>query len=216
MTGLFLLWSGFVSLYIALAVLGARAIDAEEKQQEVEFIESVGGEDSPWMNPEVTTSPWVSPEYFTSRYSTWDRQLYEGIPEMLVVRPQPQAPAPVPAAVPEPVPMSQGLNHVTPMVSADATPKNNTDVGGGVGVADVGGVEGWLERNAVHFPLEVPPENITSDAGLNALNEAREWIKNALTAGVSKRKIITEIFGASYGTNKASKRINQIIREVQC
>jgi hypothetical protein len=64
--------------------------------------------------------------------------------------------------------------------------------------------------------LFVPPENITSDAGVKALNEAKRWIGKALAAGASKRKIITEMFGASYGTNKASKRINQIIREIQC
>jgi hypothetical protein len=196
MTVLFGLISGFGILYVLAIWHIADALDAEEERQKVEQIESVGGEDSPWINPKVSTQTHVDTLH---------------IPDMVRVYPQSQMPRSVPESVPDPVPMSRGLNHFEPR-------------GSGVQVQDFEpvhepvqeqGSEDWLEQNQVYFPLEVPPDLISSDAGLKALEEAKRWINKALAAGVSQTKIATEMFGAKKGGNKAYLRIVNLVKEVR-
>lgn len=81
-------------------------------------------------------------------------------------------------------------------------------------VAPVTGSD-WLIANQLDFPVEPPPEKVECYAERQQQETAEKWIREAVAAGISQNKIITEVFGAKKGGNKIAKRIVALVKEVK-
>ncbi len=193
MVGLAILWGGFVSLMVLSAWVQILENDRQKELAQREFIDSVGGEDSPWINPSLSTRTHVD---------------VSSIPDLVRVYPQTQRTGAAPADVPSSRPPAESIvtDEITglqPVTSPHNVTHNPSELW-----------EDWLTQNDIYFPLEVPPKDITDDHGLRALNEAKYWIKKAIKAGVPQSRVQTEMFGVSKGGGGKSGRIRELYKEL--
>jgi hypothetical protein len=144
MVGLAILWGGFVSLMVLSAWAQILEKDRQKELAQKEFIDSVGGEDSPWINPNVSTRTHAD---------------LSSIPDMVRVFPHSQMTGAAPAAVPSSHPPAESIvtNEITglqPVTSPHNVTHNPSELW-----------ENWLTQNDGHCPLGVPPKDITEDHG---------------------------------------------------
>lgn len=161
-----------------------------------EYIERVGGPNSPWLDRPAHTQP-------------------PG--EAKRVYPGERVPRPVPPPVSEPVsppsppaPPDEPLPTVPPGFHRSPLPTGDTvDTAGEVAAVAQGmGLTGdtWLEANQCFFPLAVPVEDPVSYGERQVLNLAQDWISQAKLAEVSQTKVATVMFGTTKNS-KAYKRV---------
>lgn len=188
MFGLFGIMATLVTLYASLIWLGLREREEEDQRNYSEWIEACGGEESPWLNPEIRTSPYAEPDQ---------------VPDLVRVYPASQRPLSHQTAERAETYDVTARQHLLSQQDVSLSQSIVTDNSG----------EEWLIQNEVYFPLEVPPKQIEDQHGLRALEEARYWIKKALRAGLSQNQVQREMFGLSPGTNGKAGRISTIYKE---
>lgn len=188
-----------------------RLAEQENRREHEQFIERVGGPNSPWI-ADVKKEP--TPQFwngFDSRYTpdeqvaierdpTWGLHTSAAPPS---TSPSTSAPSPQP---PQHISAYETSTAPQPAVEVVATTGCTTGCGDSA--------QDWLSENSCFFPIAVPPIQIEYPKDQRALITATHWITKALDAGVSQNKIVTVVFRKSKGTADYD-RITEIIRSVR-
>lgn len=196
------------------AFLWHRAI-IENQQDLAQQIESQGGVNSPWLQPELRRKIEASPDFWAtldSKYSDAEKDQIErnpfaSLPVSPLVSPPASAPSPVAS---QPVSMHEATTAPQPAVEPVAPTTSPT---GCSPVVELTGCD-WLTANKPFFPVAVPPAQVESFVDRQKLIQASAWIAKAVEAGISQNKIVTEVFGKSKGTAEYS-RIVEIVKELK-
>jgi hypothetical protein len=187
----------------------------ENNRELAEYVERVGGSDSPWapdirndVKKEPTRQFW---KQFDEQYSEEEQLAIERDPTWGLCTPamspsvsaMPLSTSPQP---PQPVSTHEATTTAQPAVEPVAPTSWTT------GCGDTS--QDWLSDNGLYFPVAVPPIKIEYPKDRKALVLATHWVTKALDAGVSQNKIVSVVFGKSKGTADYD-RIVEIIREVR-
>lgn len=202
-----------------------RLAEYENAREYADEVNRVGGLNSPWGAPQVPASVTANPEFWEQldrRYSPEQVAQIEADPgEFLVAAEQAYTAASV--STPDSPHVSQ-LVSVYPYTSVSAPVSTSpiTQVQPAVEVVattppttgcDDPAVE-WLEANAEHFPVPMPPALVDGYSDRMALAKASGWVARAIAAGVSQNKTVTVVFGQSKGT-AAYDRIVELYRALK-
>lgn len=178
--------------------------ETENAREREQWIESVGGAESPWVDPDVMAGE-LQRIYPDSQQPPVSAPVSEPVSTPVSAPASPPSP---PAFTYDPQPL------VPPAVEAAHLPTFPTSPT----VVEVREVallgDDWLEANGCFFPVALPELNPEGKSEIDRLNLAKDWISEGLKAGLTQTKIACVVFGTTKNS-KAYKQIVQLIKEVR-